>query len=310
MKLLAFAAIFTAAIALTIPAQPLLEETFDSAASSATFDAVPSGDFTATFGFNYGALTIPAGGPSSIATTAIPEAPNTPGGAAATSGLATQVNLTGTAISLSLFTVDTFSGNYEAQVDVFYYHDGNSGSTEDPMVGINHSGTFPIAFRLPASVTDQTDGYFFKTHGDIDVSGNDHFLLEGVNGEITVDPQPGTTWADGLSPDIAGRDGLPADPLFDNFLGYIPSAEDPGQAFRWAWNTVTLRYVNDTVSLRVNDALIATYNDPDNTFTSGKVMLGHEDSFGGANTGNYVIFDNLIVNEITFTGVDEFALYE
>jgi hypothetical protein len=309
MKPLAIIAILAAlafAMAPAVHAQ-LIEETFDTAGASATFDAAPVGDWTVDFSFDYSTLTIPATG-TPVDNTAIPEAPNTPSGAVATRGLATQVNLTGTATSLSLFTAASVSGDFIAQVDVFYYHDGNSGSTEDAMVGINHSGTFPIAFRQAGQVTAQTDGYFFKTHGDVDVGAEDYFFLEGTNGAITVDPQPGTTWADGQFPDVAGRQYNV--PLFlDSAAGYPAGATTPGGAFRWAWDTVRFQYLNNVVSMFINDHLIVTYDDPDNTFTSGKIMLGHEDSFSGANTGNYMIFDNLIVNQITTTGVNDFSLY-
>ncbi|MBN1477570.1 hypothetical protein JXA47_12515, partial [Candidatus Sumerlaeota bacterium] len=285
-------------VAMTFSVQAqLLEETFDDSGSSATFDAVPTGDHSATFGFDYSTLTITAPG-TPVDGTTIPEAPNTPTGATATRGLATQVNLTGTATSLSLFTADTFTDNFEVQVDVFYYHDNGSGSTEDAMVGLNHSGLFPIAFRQATSdLTDQTDGYFLKAFGDVDVSGPDYYLLEGVNGIIDDASLPGLSWADGQETDVPGRN-FNVD-LFNNAVtGYPYGATEPGGAFRWVWQTVKFQYVNSTLYLFINDTLIATYNDPDDTFTSGKVMLGHEDSFSGANTGNYMIFDNLIVEEI------------
>jgi hypothetical protein len=295
------------ALTFTVQAQ-LLEESFDDASSSATFDAVPTGDHTATFGFDYSTLTITAAG-TPVDGTTIPEAPNTPVGATATRGLGTQVNLTGTAISLSLFTVDTFSGNYQAQVDVFYYHDGDSGSTEDVMVGINHSGSFPIAYRLQSSdLTDQTDGYFIKTFGDVDVAGSDYYVLEGVDGIIEDTLLPGLTWGDGQEPGVPGR-GYNVDLFNNSVTGYPFGATEPGGAFRWAWQTVKLQYANSILYLFINDTLIATYNDPDGTFTSGKIMLGHEDSFSGANTGNYVIFDNLIVEEVTFSPAEDWNLY-
>lgn len=304
-----FLGVFALALFMTFSAgAQLISETFDTAGASATFDPAPAGDHTVNFSFDYSTLTITAPG-TPVDNTTIPEAPNTPLGAAATRGLATQVNLTGTATSLSLFTANSVSGDFEAQVDVFYYHNGGSGSTEDPMVGINHSGTLPIAFRLAGQVTAGTDGYFFKTHGDVDVAAEDYFFLEGnPAGAITVSPQPGTTWADNQFADSGGRQAQV--PLFqDNVTGYPFGATTPGGAFRWAWQTVKIQYFQGVVRLFINGALIVTYNDPDMTFTQGKIMLGHEDSFNGANTGNYVIFDNLIVSAITTTGVDDFALY-
>jgi hypothetical protein len=177
------------------------------------------------------------------------------------------------------------------------------------MVGINHSGSFPIAFRLPSTdLSDQTDGYFFKHHGDCDVAGSDYFILEGVNGVIDDSSHPGLTWADGQETDVPGRD-FNVD-LFNNAVtGYPFGATVPGGAFRWVWQTVRMQFVNNTLYLFINDNLIATYDDPDETFTSGKVMLGHEDSFGGPNTGNYMIFDNLIVQEITISPAEDWNVY-
>jgi hypothetical protein len=302
----------------------LLTETFDGAGSSATFDAPIVADGTVTFGFDYSAITLTAPG-TPVDATAIPEAPNTPGGAAATSGVAMGVNLAGgTANFANIFTALSVSGDYEAQVDVFYYHDNNSGSTEDALFGINHSGA-PIHFGHVTNTTlnvGPTDGYFFKTFGDIDVASEDHFLLEGqtdpfVDGALSVSltspDQPGTAWGDGLFPNEAARQALdaPNTTIFETaFTGFAAGATTPGLAIRWVWQEFRMQYSGGVVSFYVNDSLVCRYTDPDGTWTSGKVLLGHEDSFGGSNAANLMIFDNLIINQFVVTSVGDWNMYE
>ncbi|MCC6545993.1 hypothetical protein IT570_02405 [Candidatus Sumerlaeota bacterium] len=294
------------AVAGSATAATLLSEPFDTAGSSANFGAAQvqptSVDSTATFGGDYSTLTLPPEAPGGLANTPVPEAPNTAAlGGVAKRGLLLAVNdgSTPLAQSISVFTGLTFSGDYEAQVDVFYLNIGATGSTEDILYGINHSGTLPLAFRNNNATGVTNDGYFFKTFGDVDVAGPDYWLSKGAAIPISASSQPGTVWADGTNPDVPARQA--DDALFSSppVNGYAPSAVTPGSAFRWAWHTVKLSYVQGIVTLSINGTPIATYDDPADTFTSGKVALGAEDTFTGINAANRVIFDNLLVKSIS-----------
>ncbi len=300
----------------------LLIETFDTAGSSATFTA-PAGtdttgaastDFTAEFGYDYSADAVPASGSSGgdgVFGQLVGEAPNTPIGAAATRGYRTSVNLTGTGSSVVIFTTADFSGDYEAQVDVYYMHDQNSGSTEDPTFAIATSGTL-VPFYDTFFNSIPSDGYGMKTHGDIDTVTDWHFFEGNPAGGITTTGVTGLTWADSPTGDGAtGRDAG-STTIFDGVNGW-PTGETttPGKAVRYAWTEVRMSHVGGVVSLYLNDALVATYNDPDDTFSAGgKVMLSHEDSFDGANTGNFMLFDNLIVTDLTPSSASNWPLYE
>lgn len=284
----------------------LYEQTFDSTAAASDFDtplattvpdtAAPA--FSVEFGFDYSTLTLPSQA-GALAGSTVPEAPNTPSGAAATRGLAIQVNTDSGSQAqetVSVYLAQQFEGDIELQVDVYYFWDGAGGSTEDPIVGIHHSGDEPVGvLRSAAPFQLDTDGYFFKTYGDVDVSGPDYFFFVGGEAPLDFAEQPGTTWGDGQSPNVPGRDALAAG---DQSFADLLTSADVGTpaiegAFVYNWNTVRIRRSSGVVRLYLNDVEIARVND--STWSEGKVLLGMEDSFPGVNTGNYVLFDNLIV---------------
>lgn len=314
------AAIAAVALAGAASAQTVvLEEDFsDATAAAANFEAVPTGDWSVDFSFDYSSTVISTGtsGGSPVNGTNIPPAPNNDGGAP-TTALRLGVNLTGgLREAINVFTSQTFSGDYQVEVDVYYFHDGNSGSTEDPMLGINHSGDFPIKlFTSSLPHQDQTDGYWFKAHGDVDVSGPDYFFIKGADGAAAQTGVNGLTWGDGLDPELAGRDwnlasdGTTTTTLFeDNFNGFRWGADEPGGAMRWAWTTLRIDNFGGIIDLYANDAFIASYIDPEAEFTSGRVMLGLEDSFGGSNAGNFGLFTNLKVTSFA-TNVQDWTMY-
>ena len=45
--------------------------------------------------------------------------------------------------------------------------------------------------------------------------------------------------------------------------------------------------------------IIATLDDPDDTYTSGLPFIAHEDPFGSANDDGYVLFDNLVIEDLS-----------
>lgn len=283
MKNILFIALAFVLITGVAGAQILYEDDFDTD-SSASYTEVSGSDTQIDYAWDYSSATDENGDP-------IPVAPNTDGSYKI--GLRMQVNMNDEAVTAcNTFTNETFSGNYEAQVDVFFrIGDGTSGTTEFYRFGINHTGTRLVNLNQSGGANDPlaTDGYFFMATGDFG-SANDYWFLEGD--PAALDTESGT-WANGEPGPNSNANGVPL------FEGIYPDPEwDYPSCCGNGWTVCKIKYNEGIVEVYLDDNLVMTFDDPDDTWASGNICLGMEDIFSSVATNSYVIFDNLKVTEI------------
>jgi hypothetical protein len=236
-------------------------------------------------------------------------APNT--GDATTLGLTLEANLSTVAVSAAniytgLGATGEFSGNYKVTCDVYSFWEGAAtGSTEFTWVSVNHSGTQGISL----GISTNDDGYFLCATGD-GGSSNDYRFFEGVNPGTNIgivgSGEFGTAmeWGDGLTDDNL-RNG--ADAFFSATLFPATVGDFGGQ-----WVTVVIDYNQDEMEISYNGTEVLSYDDPDDSWTSGRVLLAHEDAFTSVATGGALntprgVFDNLLVE--TATSINEWSVY-
>jgi hypothetical protein len=215
-------------------------------------------------------------------------APNTADGT--TTGVRTAVNTAaGVREALSIISNQTFSGNYTAQID-YAWDFAPSSTTEYRIFGINHSGAYLPNYWQGGAPNPpiETDGYFSGATADGGAT-TDYFFYEGDSAAVDTGSPAGLVWADDLTAD-ANRNNT------DSFFATVfpPS----GQIGEGTWNTVQMTYYNDNVYYFESGKLLAVYNDPDDTYTTGSVNFGHEDAFTSIGATNYIYWDNLQVLQV------------
>lgn len=293
----------------------VLEETFDSASVASNFDEVFDVDGTGSpetnYALEYSTYTI------DTTDITIPEAPNTPTGAVATTGAFLQVNSNPPAeepMVLSIYpnNVTPLTGAHTLTVDLFFII-ASPGTTEHLSVGILHAGDKALNYsqdedNFPAESVS-TDGYagYMSAEGG---AANDIAFLEGdpaaIDVSLPADGSTGFNWA--LDPmgtesrsNFAGNE---IESIFTDsgLFGTLNSGEADGPNESW----VTMRVSIDasgvvTWSMDIHDGngftTLCTYDDPDDTYTSGVPSVGLADLFGSANDFGGLIVDNLVITK-------------
>ncbi|MBI1390247.1 MAG: DUF1080 domain-containing protein [bacterium] len=228
---------------------------------------------------------------------------------------------------LNFYTKDTFTGNIRVTVDVFMRW-GGSGSTEYMGLGIFHSGdqfnNFEQALDGGDTLGSGGDGYIFWMDTDGDCGDCDYLFSKYVPG---ISIQPGDSDADPPSPfgwgcgdwnfsnsdynDICLID-KDADPLFaeifpaEGRLGHANGNVEGAPANDWA--TVMMEYIDGTITVYLNGVLVHTYNDPDKTYTSGKIMLAWEDPFTSLGSEQMGWFDNFEVVQLESSAITDWSV--
>ncbi len=253
----------------------------------------------------------------------ISPAPNSTDGS--TTGVQVYANVGGynTADVINFYTSEEFSGNIRASVDVYMnFIPETSGTTENFNFGIYQSGDLVVSWEgfvyAPDSndLPSQSDGYFFSMNSDGDSgSRGDYLFTEGFPegsaganfscGEWAVaDPAAISDCRVLLESNGENNDALFAE-LFpgdaaDHFIG------SPGNR----WVTVSMEYVDGTVTVFLNGVQVHTYTDPDMTYTSGRVLIAHEDPFGSNGEDRaWALWDNFVVEQLETSEVNTWSLY-
>lgn len=241
----------------------------------------------------------------------LPAAPGSEDGS--TSGIQIFVNVGGfnAADVVNFYTADSFSGNIRASVDVYMnFVPETSGTTEFFGMGLYPSGDYLINWEGLVYSPDgndlpnQSDGYFFAMNGDGDSgSRGDYLFTEGFpDGAAGADFLCGT-WEAQIPETISDCRVLIETNSENNdpfFAELFPAGEgqhigSPGNR----WVTVAMEYINGVVYTYLNGVLAHTYDDPDDTYTSGKVLLSYEDAFTSNGEGNtFVVLDNFVVEQL------------
>lgn len=337
MKKIIFMAILILSIALCVSAQTnpwgytqgaeIYSETFDTAASLTSFAQSGTGNYIIEW-LDYTGKKVYGGagnnGCEDLSGTTFTDSdigvgPNT--GDASKNAIRMIVNpstITPAALSVAnLYTNSSFSGNYRVSVDMFYRVNGppdagGTGSTEDGIVGVGHSGSKIPNQHQAGGIPTDTDGYFFVMNGERGTgSTGDVCLFEGdpaaqdtaiylVNVLPCGDVDPISAVGSGFG--IADN---------NEWLDFMPYGVDKYR-FRGApgdsWITLiidsltvsserrTVVYIDNGTEVKE----ITQYADTDATYESGKILLGYEDRFLSSNTPeeSYLIYDNLKVYEL------------
>ncbi|MDX1972236.1 MAG: hypothetical protein SFY68_06860 [Candidatus Sumerlaeia bacterium] len=300
--------------------------------SSANYAVVIAGEATAQFGFD--ATGLQAGG---ITLADIPSAPGQTGEnvlrfeanptSGARSGVTVFPNVTIPAATDFRVTLYAFQRVNPSGIDFT----GGSGSSQDLVIAINTDGTKVISQQqglgnLPNALT----GYFFGVVGDAgfgnpssNTSNGNYKLVEGNPAGISTPTTQAVTWTYGTG-NASGADifgGLHGGGGFQALLGptngynyFGGVGEGPGD--KWTKYTVTWTASSATMSVAMNDVVVATYTDPDATFNAGgKVGVGIYDptnSTAGAGNG-YTLIDGLLVETIAappVSSAENWAVYQ
>ncbi|MFN3963039.1 MAG: PEP-CTERM sorting domain-containing protein [Fimbriimonadaceae bacterium] len=267
-----------AMVAVTAPAYAvtLYSSTFDTGASASDFNVVSvnSAADTVIFGDNYGAR-------------GVAEAPSTPSGAAATSGLYMQTNKGATGVInginayLTAGGVHTFTGDITVSFDMWMNVPSTlTNTTEQALFGINTDGVGTNT--RTGSTQTGADGVWY------------HMANEGGYGNTSTTPN---------SRDFVGyvNNTVPTGARFDNgeepFLSLFPSgplAGAPGNS----WVRVEIEEIAGNVELRFNGTTITNF--VNTSAADGFVFLGYQDPFSSSlgATSLFVVYDNLTVTAV------------
>ncbi|MEM6315750.1 MAG: PEP-CTERM sorting domain-containing protein [Planctomycetota bacterium] len=213
----------------------------------------------------------------------LPEAPNTVGGDAATTGILFTANqLAGAATGINIIPVDgtstpiSFSGTYTLQFDMY-------ASVQIP---IPTGGTEQTVFGVGATGTDSFFGF-----GDTPSAG--------IGGQASTEGGYGTLdygfFADDGSDVRRGNTDL--SPEEQAFLDG-PLAGTPGNA--WRTYNITVDPVENEVELYIDGLFILETTALDPTDLVGAVFVGYGDSFTSISAGpddQYGVVDNILVLE-------------
>lgn len=257
--------------------------TDDSANWTVLFGSInpASQDYTATFGFDYGAAGL-----------GLPPAPHSNGD---TLGLLVSVNKLddlAEAAGVNLYpNGKDFSGNYALRFDMYLMQNASAGTTEHATFGINHDATHTNWFSnaaagVPAGWT--YDGIWAAVIADASDLG-DYLLFSAPYagsspGPTTLAERSASTLEDVFHQPPWTPGGGAGSP------GNTPSSATP------SWAQVELRQENGVVTLSINATNILTVTNATG-FTHGNIMLGYDDSFNsiGSGGGGLAIYDNVRV---------------
>ena len=273
-------------------AQILFSDDFDDGNAASRYSApffstevVPTpgpGEYDGVVNFALDYSTLPGYMPlSGDPAIPVPPVPSSTGG---TIGLGIQVNNfdepgdEGEAIGVSPL-IAGLPSDYTITVDAFIYYESGGGSSEHAVLGVNGDGTaVPFTF-VPSGAgqyyhvphnsgldnTAYADDYYRVTDGTVTK------LYDGDDGTAVRDPETIGIFPDGT------------DPVF-NDAGF------PGNQ----WMALRLTKEGDTIKFYVSDTLLDTF-DASSGATSGDIVLAAADIFNSANSTNWIIFDNLVV---------------
>jgi hypothetical protein len=205
----------------------------------------------------------------------------------------------------------SFSGDFALKFDLWsdYSGDipfGDGGSTEFSAFGINHYGT---NVNWPGQ-SQNGDGEWFLVSAD-GGSGRDYRAYVGNSS-----PAPNTE-ADAVTGGFLDRDGDSTPEQNDPGVGFSPFQlmfpAPPGQtagAIGKQWAQVEVRQQAGLLTWLINGYIIAQ-RPADlggaNSFTTGNIMIGHQDPFNAELPDepyeNYSIFDNVRVVNLTGSNV-------
>ena len=262
--------------------------------SSASYTDKSGTDTSIEWACDYTADNIHGGDP-------IPSAPHTTDDSH--KALRMEVNYTapGNRTSANVFTLEEFDGDFRVSVDVFFRvngppPEGGSGSTEYYRMGINHTGDRLINLTQNGGTDTPkgTDGYYFQATGDAQTT-YDYWFLEG-------DPKAKDStcgaWIDGTT-DCGVNGNLWDTGMMFKAIYMYSNSNYPGCCGD-KWTTVKMEYKSSEVKVFLDDSLVHTYTDIDDTWIGGKVGLGMEDTFTSvAPEGtSFVLFDNLTVERL------------
>jgi hypothetical protein len=233
-------------------------------------------DYTATFGYDYSVLGVPA-------------APN---GSGNTLGLFLTVNKAeATALGgagLNLYPIgQSFSGDYAVRFDMYLIQNSCAFTTEYALFGINHSGNLTNWFRYSGDGSPgyASDGLFYQVAAD------------GAGlGDYILNSSPATTNAGIVAPTaLASANATSFESIFKSppFSAWGAPA-NPGSSVTPSWVQVELANIGGLVTLKLNNTVILT-NDNPTAFKSGNLMLGYADAYDSIGCNGAVIYDNLRV---------------
>jgi hypothetical protein len=195
-----------------------------------------------------------------------------------------------------------FTGNYALRFDMYIMQNSGTGTTENPIFGVNHDGSHTNWYSNATNNVPSTSEY----DGVWAAVAADGALLPG-------DPRarayqlftaPGVTLGGLFGPTLAaGREASELAPVFHNPPWTSGSAGAPGNDSLTqtpSWAQVELRHENGVVTLSINNTNILTHANT-TTSTHGTVMLGYNDAYNSgpatpdAIRGGFVIYDNVRV---------------
>jgi hypothetical protein len=281
-----------------------------------------SEDVIVTFAYDYSAYVA-----QDTDGTVVPVAPNTPD--SSQTGLYIRVNsiddtnpeVVGVNVLPTLVNLPS-STNWHLSVDMFLMYNGDEaggpGATEYALFPINNQGSTPTWKFSSASASGELALGVTGDGGD----GQDYVVYHG---------SPSLTDAT-LSNDNADPGYLAADLGFVNgednnlqafYLALFPNdpvlISEPGGAPGKEWVEVDITHFSGTVTWALNGSTILTHDiaaSSGGVNPGGLVGLGCQDTWDSvaadglaAVVDNFVIFDNLLIEELTTTSVGDFSLY-
>lgn len=235
------------------------------------------GDYLALFGYDYSADGIPA-------------APNTGG---ATTGLKVTVNkfdaTAAGAAGINLYpTFQSFSNNFALRFSMYLALNSGSGTTENAVFGINHSGNKTNWVRLSTGLVTNapldSDGLWFTIVADgSEESGLSHVLYTGTNANSGP-----TVLSNRLATSVTSVFKQPT---------YTVAGSPGGN-----WVDVEVSQIDNVVTLKINQTVIIQKTNT-TPFASGDIMLGYNDPFDSIGGVGAVIYDNVRVVSLPTTVV-------
>jgi hypothetical protein len=282
MKSSAFFSAVAAALTASSASASLFSETFDTAGSSSNFllTQVAGSTDVITFGYDY-------------STKSIPEAPSTPGGAAATRGVFIQANkppspaTSGAINGINLTAASggvaiSFAQEIRFAFDMWLGFAGATATTEQAVFGINTDGA-GVNSRTGATQTS-ADGVWY------------HLATEGGYGATssTANSRDVVNYIGNSVPTGARLDNneAPFPALFPNDGGILGT---PGNQ----WVRVAVEETGGNVRMTMNGTEV--FNVANTGPTSGSVFIGYQDPFSGSLADpatSFAVFDNVSVTAV------------
>jgi hypothetical protein len=257
-------------------AAPVFSETFDSASSSTRFNvtSIAGSADTITFGYDYSANSIP-------------EAPNTPTGAAATRGLIIQANKpAGTTGAINGINIAPAVGG----VSIAF--------TGDTIL------TFDMWLNVPTSLNNTTEQALFGINTDgVGVNSRTGGTQTGADGvwfHVANEGGYGNTSATANSRDYVAyiNNTVPAGQRFDNGDAPFPTLFPNGPlvgAVGNGWVQVEVADIANQITVKFNNTTVFSFVNTGPT--DGSVFVGYQDPFSGSvgTSELFAIYDNLRV---------------